>query len=599
MFIKSKKEYKKLIASLNEYTVLEGIKQWINGQDIADELIHLCEDFIASSKGNTFVVRSSSDCEDSSDKSYAGMFASVLNIKTAKEMAEAIRTVFVSKYSYLIDDPDDLFMGIILQEQVKADYSGVAFSVNPLTGEDEILINFTKGDCEEVVSGNESYELTLDKLGNVVVSDNLPKDIQKIIVENIIKIENMYEHPIDVEWAVCNGVMYILQVRKVTSVNVKEKVVGKNMYIDSLDIDELENYDMSAIMNSHRKYMEKHFMIRKKAFEFGLKFPEVGYLFYNRELLDEKAFEELVPKSTIYKVSTEEQIRTLAKEDVVPYLKSLGENADNIARIQRITMTNACGNSSLTDEGNIFIEYMPGGFGGFISGELPFSNYIVDKSGKGIYSDEKVYSAKWEFDDGEKKFVRKEQSPEKYVLSDSVINQLVEISEKIKTAFENPRVEWEIEDDTVYLNDISFEKSKVADEALISRCLSNGIIDGEIRVIDNLADVKKVIRNRSIVAESDFYKAQKSNELKQLLEKYNIEQGKKYVFVSESAHPSLSILMKYSSGFIFEKGGMLSHLAIVLRENGIPGIIEEGAMLKYETGMNYKGDKHSGKVEKI
>lgn len=238
----------------------------------------------------------------------------------------------------------------------------------------------------------------------------------------------------------------------------------------------------------------------------------------------------------------------------------------------------------------MYIEYIPGGFGGFLSGELPFSVYVADIKGQVLYKREMEYTAKWDFNREQRKFVRTSYDAFKYRLEADAIAQLINITLKMHKEMENPRAEWEMEGNKVYLNDISFEGSSVKDDELIGRRLSAGYIEGEIRVIRDIDDIKAVLKGRSIVAESEYYQAKRSDELKDFLRKYKVEPNKKYVFVCESAHPSLSLLMEYSAGFIFEKGGMLSHFGIILRENHIPGILVENAVSIYKDGQYYKGD---------
>lgn len=586
VFIDKHSEYGDLLRTLNSYNRNTGIRQWIIGQKADSELVNLCEEIYRRFKGKKVVVRSSTNAEDGIDKSYAGVFESILDVTDVNTMVKAISQVYTSKYSYLIESPDKVHMGIIVQEQIEADYAGVAFTANPISGEDEYVFNYTEGACEQVVSGKETSEIVLEKdIKNPRIGE-LPAEMSGKIIDALRKIETIYGEPVDVEWAVRGDELYILQARPITTVK-KIRVTGENLYIDSLAKDELDQYDMSAIRKAHKKYMEKHYQVRKKALDAGLHFPHVGYFFYNKKTLNDDVFSATVPDSLIYKVVSENEIRTLDKKDVVSHLLGLGEE-DHIVRLQQITITNACGNVSFTEEGNVYIEYIPGGFGGFLSGELPFSAYVTDIQGKILYKKEMEYTVKWVFDSEQRKFIRTVYDAFQYSLEEEIIAQLITIALKMHKVMENPRAEWEMEGNKVYLNDISFEGNSVKDDELIGRQLSAGVIEGEIRVIRDVNDMKAILRGRSIVPESEYYQAKRSDELKDFLQKHNVDPNKKYVFVCESAHPSLSLLMEHSAGFIFERGGMLSHLGIILRENHVPGILIENAVSIYRDGQYYK-----------
>lgn len=579
-------EYDIFLSALNEYTARDGAIQWVKGRLIPEDLTAVCKRFMQGASAKRFAVRSSSNLEDSEQKSYAGYFETVLNVETAEEMAEAVRDVYVSKYNYLIENPEEVMMGVILEEQVEADYAGVVFSGNPITGKDTLLISYTMGACEQVVSGQQGIELELERSGILEGNADIPAEILGELRENVLRIEKILDGPVDIEWAVEKGKLTILQARRITSRKNLIRKTGVNEYIDTLDRESLDNIDFGAMASSHKKYMEKHYHVRDKAKAGGIRFPEVGYLFYNSSTLTQEVFDSLVPKADIYKVVTEIGVRTLAACDVLPFIQSLG-NMDGIARIQKITITNACGNISFTENGNIYIEYMPGGFGGFLVGELPFSNYLLDQEGNILEKHEEAYDRYWKFNDADKKFVETSCEKKTYCLNDTVLRQMVEIAQKCEKVFPNPRIEWELEYDTVYLNDLSFESNVLAEDIVTSKVLSPGEISGEIRMLNDMDEIKKLLKNRSIVAESRFYEAKRSDAFKEYLKKHNIEDGRKYVFVSSFAYPSLSLFMDYSNGFVFEKGGVLSHMGIILREKEIPGVIVENATNKYRDGDYY------------
>lgn len=583
--------YKTIADRTNKYTYNTAIRQWIQGQNIPDALMELCEKIFNQYAGKTLIVRSSSDSEDDNNSSYAGMFLSVGDIKTVGDLAKAVRDVYGSKYSGMIDEADDIEMGVIVQEMVEPDIAGVAFSINPVSGKNEYVLNYNMGSCEQVVDGEAITEEIIDK--GQPVSENLSECQLKTIIAHIEKIKGILDREVDMEvdmeWAFLNDQFYVLQARPVTTVH-KNKIKGENIYVDATDVERLQQLDMAMIGNAHKRYMEKHYQIRKIALDNNIPFPEVGYLFYNRQSLDEAVFDELVPNAKVYKVVSEQQTRTIGRGEIIDYLKKVDleknefGNEDNIVRIQVITLTEACGNCCMTENGHIFIEYMPGGFGGFLTGELPFSSYIIDASDSNYKIIERYnpsYSAKWVFDSDSNKFRKTSLDPFIYDLNQSVLLQIVEMLRNLSEKLENGRLEWEMENDKVYLNDISFENKEIKSLTLSRNVLSPGKMSGEIRIIENINDIKDVLKGRSIIAESDFYEALRSDKLKEFKEKHDMKEGEKYIIVAQYAHPSFSLLFDNAGGFVFERGGMLSHLAILLRENAIPGRIQEGALEIY------------------
>lgn len=70
----------------------------------------------------------------------------------------------------------------------------------------------------------------------------------------------------------------------------------------------------------------------------------------------------------------------------------------------------------------------------------------------------------------------------------------------------------------------------------------------------------------------------------QSLDITTLSEDQKYVFLAEKPYSEFVDLIKYAEGFIFNEGSMLCHLAILLREKGIPARIEKGSMLTYRDG---------------
>ena len=88
-----------------------------------------------------WAVLSSAAVEDGRESSYAGQFATYLDVSGLDEVAEAIRAVQASAQSSIAGtyrkrkgDNQPVAMAVIVQEMVPPVVSGVAFSRNPMTG---------------------------------------------------------------------------------------------------------------------------------------------------------------------------------------------------------------------------------------------------------------------------------------------------------------------------------------------------------------------------------------------------------------------------------------------------------------------------------
>jgi pyruvate,water dikinase len=130
-------------------------------------------------------VRSSAIGEDSDEASFAGQHVTMLNVRDAVYVAEAVVKVRASAYaesarayrrSLGMDDTPRV--GVVVQRMIEPDCAGVMFTRNPLNGADERVIEASWGLGEAVVAGlvvPDNY--ALDPRGRVLRRTAGEKDI--------------------------------------------------------------------------------------------------------------------------------------------------------------------------------------------------------------------------------------------------------------------------------------------------------------------------------------------------------------------------------------------------------------------------------------
>jgi phosphoenolpyruvate synthase/pyruvate phosphate dikinase len=203
-------------------------------------------------------VRSSAVDEDGIGESFAGLHDTFLNVIGAEAVVEAIikcwrslgneQTIEYRKNNGL--EIDSAAMVVVVQQLVFADVSAVAFSANPVSGSrDEVLINANYGLGEAVVSGlttpdsiiidrNDLSKQTLTigaKEKMTVRTDggteekSVPRMMQAMpvlteeqaaeIAQLVVNLENHNGWPVDVECAIHDSQLYLLQCRPITTLN--------------------------------------------------------------------------------------------------------------------------------------------------------------------------------------------------------------------------------------------------------------------------------------------------------------------------------------------------------------------------------------------
>ena len=124
-----------------------------------DEARALLDELCARLAG-PLAVRSSAVGEDSPAACFAGQHATVLGVQGAAAAAEAVRTVRRSAhtesalaYRERVGADGSVRIGAVIQRLVDAETAGVLFSCNPMTGDDELVIEASWGLGEAIVQG--------------------------------------------------------------------------------------------------------------------------------------------------------------------------------------------------------------------------------------------------------------------------------------------------------------------------------------------------------------------------------------------------------------------------------------------------------------
>ena len=191
-------------------------------EDLRHELVYYIE------KDKKYSIRSSADIEDSSEKSFAGQFKTILNqsgigniIESILEIWNSLEDIKTQTYSKSFSqNPEEIKMGIIIQEMIIPEYSGVVFTRNPVTGLNETIIESIKGLGENLVQLGKTPERWINKWGELI-EQPADSEIQIEIIARIIKeakkIVKKFGKPVDLEWVYDGESLYWLQLRQITT----------------------------------------------------------------------------------------------------------------------------------------------------------------------------------------------------------------------------------------------------------------------------------------------------------------------------------------------------------------------------------------------
>ncbi len=178
-------------------------------------------------------VRSSATCEDSVKASFAGQFQSFLFVSDKNNLLKSIKNCWASAYrpgvfiyaNRLGINPKNIKMAVVVQGMIEGEKAGVIFTKNIWEGEkDTILIESSEGIGENVVSGLKTpSRYVIDKKSSKILhkSEKRGDSLSTGEISELIKyakiLEDYYGHPQDIEWAIKDGKIYLLQSRPITA----------------------------------------------------------------------------------------------------------------------------------------------------------------------------------------------------------------------------------------------------------------------------------------------------------------------------------------------------------------------------------------------
>ncbi len=241
------------LASGKIQTLIKGAKM---PKDIAREIL---ENF-KTLDAEHVAVRSSATAEDGATAAWAGQLDTFLNT-TEDNVLENVQKCWASLFTpraifYRFEKGmhgQKISVAVVVQKMVQSEVSGIAFSVHPVTEDyNQLIIEAGFGLGEAIVSGQvtpDSYVIEkeprriIDKnityqnraLWRAAVGGNEWRELSESegskpslsdeqtyeLAEIILKIENHYGFPCDIEWAFEAGQFFITQSRPITTLSNK------------------------------------------------------------------------------------------------------------------------------------------------------------------------------------------------------------------------------------------------------------------------------------------------------------------------------------------------------------------------------------------
>ena len=198
-----------------------------------------------------YAVRSSAIDEDGSGHSFAGQLESHLFV-APQDVARRVADVWQSGSSeralayrreHGLGAPQGA-PAVLIQRMIDADAAGVAFSADPVSGaRGTRVVSAIKGVGEKLVSGEVDADTwRIDRQGRVLEAltprSSIPEKHALDVAQLAARAEAHFGAPQDIEWALKDGRLYLLQSRPITSLRGLADPDGERVIWDNSNITE-------------------------------------------------------------------------------------------------------------------------------------------------------------------------------------------------------------------------------------------------------------------------------------------------------------------------------------------------------------------------
>lgn len=551
---------------------------------------------LAAIGSGPWIVRSSAVGEDGATSSFAGQLDSVGDV-TADNLGAAIASVWASAWSSRaalyrerrdLTEPDDLAVGVLIMPFIEPDYAGVAFTSSPLLGEEGMVVEAVQGRGEQLVGGHaipsryrfDEFGQPLPDGGSATIQ--IPFDLLRELHDVGHSLASTFGCPQDIEWLARDGDLVIVQARPITTA-VRS---GTNTHADPddflvsvcvvdstnedlipLDLASKDKFKLRLLASTAGVQIGRGWLItvnkrgaedddawsasmsiRSAASQISeqvQRFEQVSVVLQNPPRLDGEIVRQFTDLGDL-----EQTLRTL--------IAQVGSRTESFAFIAtEIFEAHQSGISHLVSE-QLVVEVA---FGSYVpKGIVPTSLYVQ--------SENEVITQHVEVVQESGIFIHRGRPQDRYVnasatLSPAQLGDLRRMTSVVADSYPDVSVEFGVlEDGLCYLIDIIPDMAPV--DVTDVRIMSPGRVSGTGHV-SNSDDLAAVSLNAHFHSERS---ATSSNEPAAIvvaprpflaLENYLADHGPNGI------------------GFIFDHGSLLGHLAIILREHGVPAVVVSDA----------------------
>lgn len=520
-----------------------------------------------------FAVRSSAVNEDSSTHCFAGVYHTSLSVSGMDAIVGAIEDCWKSYYSYAAvvarlrigNCAAEGQMAVIVQTMIDAKFSGVALS--EVNGGQDTVVEYVAGRGDRLVSGVCTPSRTSKR------DDRLNQRPEQEMLGRVFaatdELRDFFGWPIDLEWAWDGTRLFVLQARPVTASCRKSGpfYCVASLYGDASLPSEIE---LGACTDVYKTYATKRGPAYRLALSSGVQTGAAHILSYNGEGFwkHRDRFEQLLASSAAPRVVVD-----------------LGTDLRQLILDKSQLFSSLCEIHSLEPSGSlphtiILRDFVEGQYG-FVSQLLEDGRLLIEYSREGLLSLNRGLGVSHRLLVEHGQVNAWQQSPgmegdPELKISGPALRTVFDFTTAIQELIPGVQLEWVLEQSTPYFVDFSSVASQpMITEASSTLCISPGVARGPVLSLDHYHDLLEQLSIGPAVSIGHGSTALTHRGLQAIASDIARCSSPPIICVARP-YAILSVFFEAVAGFVFAEGSLLCHLALMLREGGIPAAVGAG-----------------------
>jgi rifampicin phosphotransferase len=511
-------------------------------------------------------VRSSGLDEDGAAQSLAGVHRSVLGVEGIDGVVSAIEQCWRAYYELpgvaarirLGNHDWRPRIALFVQEMVQPELAGVAFS--GLAGDpDHVRIEYVEGLADRLVAGEQIANSADSSSTEMSAFPTL-----RSVVSMVRELRHRLGHDVDVEWASDGDGVKLLQCRPVTA-----RMSGE----DRSDLPSLEAYrlyredppasfGLGEVAGVYGGYVAKRGPAHRLARELGIAIGSGWVIRFNRRGLRDPATRARLAQ-LLDQGSAPQCVLDLS-ETLRQVILSKTEVADWLSEA-------ACSEGGGAGLATVIVRDFIRGNAGVISKRIG-DGLLVEITADGLLALNRGTAS------AQRLTVLDLREPNVMVTDPgtsvlvSHLPSIIKMTQRMEQRYGSVALEWVLADDGLYFTDYSvLSDGDLSFSSSAAVVLAPGSIQGPVLELTEDALLERLSIGPAVSIDRSLDVSQHEG-LARIIELVR-SQPERPIVKARRPYAVLSVLIGDVAGFVFEGGSILCHLAILLREAGVPAVV--------------------------